>query len=74
MLGLLLHRVEPSPAVQLDASSAGLTRVGPRQGRLDAFRDFPDTEPFVDTDSRLFITRDGLSAVRRPSITGLRMA
>jgi hypothetical protein len=45
-----------------------------RQGRLDAVRDFPDAEPFVDTDCRLFVTRSGLFVVRRQDITGLRMA
>ena len=32
-----------------------------------------DTEPFVDADSRLFLTRQGLTVVRRQDITVLRM-
>jgi hypothetical protein len=56
------------------ATDAGLARVELRQGRLDAVRDFPDTEPFVDTDSRIFITRSGLSVVRHQTVTGLRMS
>jgi hypothetical protein len=55
------------------ATDAGLTRVELRQGRLDAVRDFPDTEPFVDTGSQIFMTCSGLSVVRRQNITGLRM-
>jgi hypothetical protein len=60
--------------VLFSATDAGLTRVELRQGRLEAVRDFPDAEPFVDTDCRLFVTRSGLSVVRRQDITGLRMA
>jgi hypothetical protein len=56
------------------ATDAGLTRVELRQARLEAIRDFPDAEPFVDTDCQLFVTRNGLSVVRRQDITGLRMS
>jgi hypothetical protein len=55
------------------ATDAGLTRVELRQGRLEASREFPDAEPFVDADCRLFMTRNGLTVVRRQDITGLRM-
>ena len=56
------------------ATDTGLTRVELKQGRLEAVREFPDAEPFVDAGCRLFMTRSGLTAVRRQDITGLRMA
>lgn len=52
----------------------GLTRVELKQGRLEAIREFPDAEPFVDADCRLFMGRNGLTVVRRQDINGLRMA
>jgi hypothetical protein len=54
-------------------TDAGLVRVELRQGRLEVVREFPDTEPFVDAESRLFLTRNGLTVVRRQDITALRM-
>jgi CRP-like cAMP-binding protein len=55
------------------ATDAGLVRVELRQGQLAVVREFPDTEPFVDADSRLFLTRHGLTVVRRQDVTALRM-
>lgn len=55
------------------ATDAGLVRVELRAGRLDVVREFPDTEPFVDADCRLFLTRHGLTVVRRQDVTALRM-
>ncbi|WP_426734818.1 hypothetical protein [Myxococcus faecalis] len=56
------------------ATDAGLTRVELRQGRLEAVRDFPDAEPFVDSGARLLLTRQGLVVVGRQELTALRMA
>ena len=39
-----------------------------------ATREFANTEPFVDADCRLFLTRHGLTVVRRQDVTALRMA
>ncbi|SEU00955.1 hypothetical protein [Stigmatella erecta] len=55
------------------ATDTGLVRVEPRQGRLEAVREFPDAEPFADAGCRLFMTRHGLTVVGRQHITGLRM-
>ncbi|MDC0712399.1 hypothetical protein POL68_28305 [Stigmatella sp. ncwal1] len=55
------------------ATDTGLIRVELRQGRLEAVREFPDTEPFVDTGCRLFMTKHGLTVVGRQHITALRM-
>jgi hypothetical protein len=57
----------------LNATEAGLVRVELRQGRLDVVREFPDTEPFVNAGCRLFLTRHGLTVVRRQDVTALRM-
>jgi hypothetical protein len=55
------------------ATDAGLVRVEVRQGRVEVVREFPDTEPFVDADSRLLLTRQGLVVVGRQEVTALRM-
>lgn len=55
------------------ASDAGLVRVELRQGRLEAVREFPDTEPFVDSGSQLFLAKQGLVVVGRQDIAALRM-
>ena len=55
------------------ATDAGLVRVEVRQGRVEQVREFPDTEPFVEADSRLLLTRQGLVVVRRQDLTLLRM-
>jgi hypothetical protein len=64
----------PVGDVLFAATDAGLTRVELRQGRLEAVREFPDAESFVDSGCRLLMTRSGLTAVRRQDISGLRMA
>ncbi|WP_426755802.1 hypothetical protein [Myxococcus sp. Y35] len=55
------------------ATDAGLTRVELRQGRLEAVREFPDAEPFMDAGGLLFLVRQGLAVVGRQDITALRM-
>jgi hypothetical protein len=55
------------------ATDAGLTRVELRQGRLEAVREFPDAEPFVDSGSQLFLVKQGLAVVGRQDIAALRM-
>ncbi|MCP3143082.1 hypothetical protein [Pyxidicoccus xibeiensis] len=56
------------------ATDGGLTRVELRQGRLEAVREFPDTEPFVDSGSQLHMVKQGLAVVGRRDISALRMA
>ncbi|MFP2931170.1 hypothetical protein ACLESO_39450 [Pyxidicoccus sp. 3LG] len=56
------------------ATDAGLTRVELRQGRLEAVREFPDAEPFVDSDSQLYLAKQGLAVVGRQDVSALRMA
>ncbi|NPC79496.1 hypothetical protein HPC49_14775, partial [Pyxidicoccus fallax] len=54
-------------------SDAGLIRVELRQGRLEAVREFPDAEPFMDSGSQLFLAKQGLVVVGRQDIAALRM-
>jgi hypothetical protein len=56
------------------ATDSGLTRVELRQGRLEAVREFPDAEPFVDSGSQLFLVKQGLAVVGRQDIAVLRMS
>ncbi|WP_338873134.1 hypothetical protein [Myxococcus stipitatus] len=56
------------------ATDTGLVRVELRQGRLETAREFPDTEPFVDSGCQLLLTREGLLVVGRQDLTTLRMA
>jgi hypothetical protein len=56
------------------ATDAGLVRVELRQGRLEAVREFPDAEPFVDSGSQLFLVKQGLAVVGRQDISALRMS
>ncbi|MBU8896705.1 hypothetical protein KRR26_13890 [Corallococcus sp. M34] len=55
------------------ATDAGLVRVEARHGQLTAAREFPDTEPFVDSGSQLLLTREGLLVVGTRDLTALRM-
>lgn len=56
------------------ATEAGLVRVEPRQSRLEVVREFPDTEPFVDSSSQVLLASEGLAVVGRQEVTLLRMA
>ncbi|HEY3322820.1 MAG TPA: hypothetical protein VGP72_20365 [Planctomycetota bacterium] len=51
----------------------GLVRIELDNGRIVQTRTFPDTEPFVDTGSRLILARDGLYIVGSRSISRLDM-
>ncbi|MCP3102612.1 hypothetical protein LZ198_27430 [Myxococcus sp. K15C18031901] len=56
------------------ATDAGLVRVELGNGRLEAVRGFPDTEPFVDSGCQVLLSRQGLLVVGRQALTTLRMA
>lgn len=49
----------------------GVVRVEPDNGKITVTRTFPDTEPFVDANTRLFIGSDGLYAVGHNEIIKL---
>ncbi|MFH1098782.1 MAG: hypothetical protein V1723_02600 [Candidatus Uhrbacteria bacterium] len=57
----------------LAATDDGIVRVEPQNGTILETKRFPDTEPFVDAASRLFVTKDGVAAVGRQEITVLKM-
>lgn len=56
------------------ATDAGILRVEPQQGTLVVTKQFPDTEPFVDSESALFPSLDGIQVVRRQTIQVLKVA
>ena len=49
----------------------GIVRVEPDQGKIVETKRFPDTEPFVEADSRLLFAADGIYVVGRTQITKL---
>lgn len=71
-LGSLRGKCSAGEAL-FSATDSGLVRVELQQGRLSVAREFANTEPFVDADCRLFLTRHGLTVVRRQDVTALRM-
>lgn len=56
------------------ATDAGIVRIEARGGALVETRAFPDTEPFVDPETRLFAGREGLFAVGHHEVFTLRIA
>lgn len=60
--------------VLLAPSDGGVARVEVRDGALVETRAFPDTEPFVDSSTRLFAGQGGLFAVSDNEIHTLRIA
>jgi H/ACA ribonucleoprotein complex subunit 3 len=57
----------------LAATDGGIVRVAADQGRVQVAAQFPDTEPFVDSDCRLFPVREGLAVISRQDIRLLRI-
>ncbi|MGC4119005.1 MAG: hypothetical protein QM765_31435 [Myxococcales bacterium] len=58
----------------LVATDAGIARVEVQAGgAITKTRDFPDTEPFVSSQSRLLVSRDGLVVVNQQEIAVLQL-
>ncbi|OLP20218.1 hypothetical protein BST81_01595 [Leptolyngbya sp. 'hensonii'] len=57
----------------LTATDEGIVRLQPEQGQIVKTREFPDTEPFVDTASQLFAGQQGLYVVRPQEIFLLKI-
>jgi hypothetical protein len=55
------------------ATDGGIVRLEVRAGAIQKTRDFPDTEPFVDAESRLFAGRRGLYVVGPRRIAVVKM-
>ena len=55
------------------ATDGGIARIEVRDGVIHKTRDFPDTEPFVDADSRLFAGTAGLYVAQPRRISVLKM-
>jgi hypothetical protein len=59
--------------VLLAATDSGIARIEVEAGQLQLTREFPDTEPFVDSHCQLLVGREGLFVVGRRDIAALRM-
>lgn len=55
------------------ATDDGLVRIEIQSGTLSVTRNFPDTESFVDSETRLLVTKKGLVAVGPQEITLIEM-
>jgi hypothetical protein len=58
----------------LTVTDDGFVRLVVEQGQIRVAAEFPDTEPFVDSECRLLPTRKGLAVVGRQDIRLLRIA
>lgn len=58
----------------LAPTDAGVVRVEPRDGALVVAAEFPDTEPFVDAGTRLFLDPAGLDVVSTREVTRVVLA
>jgi H/ACA ribonucleoprotein complex subunit 3 len=58
----------------LAATDDGIVKLGLHQGRIIKIQEFPDTEPFVDSNSQLFATQSGLFVVNQSEIQFLKMS
>lgn len=59
--------------VLLAATDAGIARVEIEGSGLRVTRQFPDTEPFVDSESQLLVGKDGLFVVSGRAVAALKM-
>ena len=58
----------------LAATDNGIVRVEPDGGTLTVVKEFPDTEPFVDSGCHLFAGKSGLYVVSRREIKSLKIS
>ncbi len=56
----------------LVATDEGIMRIEPRSGQLICTRQFPETEPFIDSSCTLIPANDGLYVIRAKSIQKLQ--
>jgi hypothetical protein len=69
-----IHGLAAGGNFVLAATDDGIVRAEINGGGISATQTFPDTEPFVDAASQLFVADDGLYAVTRKEITRLSIA
>ncbi len=72
-LGTIRGHTASGPAL-FAATDEGIVRVEPDGGNLVVTKQFPDTEPFVDSGVSLHAAGDGLAAVSRRHIRLLQIA
>lgn len=58
----------------LVATDSGIIRVDPQNGQLVKTKEFPDTEPFVNTNCQLIAGQEGLYVVTQQEIQLLQIA
>jgi len=58
----------------LAATDDGIVRVEPDGGTLSVVKEFPDTEPFVDSSCHLYAGKAGLFVVSRSEIKSLKIS
>ena len=56
------------------ATDDGIVRLEIDKGQIAVTKEFPDTEPFVDTHSRLYSAREGLYVVDRDEIKLIKIS
>ncbi|MCL1470217.1 hypothetical protein [Argonema antarcticum] len=57
----------------LAATDDGIVRVASQNGQIIQTKEFPDTEPFVDANSHLFASQQGLYVVKSQQILMLKI-
>lgn len=58
----------------LATTDEGIVRAEPNYGRIEKAKEFPDTEPFVDTSCHLFPGNEGLYVVGKREISLLKIS
>lgn len=71
-LGTLRGKCAAGPYL-FAATDDGIVRLEISAGQISPTREFPDTEPFVDSDSRLFVGPDGIYVVGPKEIQLLKI-
>jgi hypothetical protein len=58
----------------LSATDSGIVRIEADQGKLVVTKEFPDTEPFVDSHTKLYAGKKGLYAVGKNEVSMLKIS
>lgn len=58
----------------LSATDDGITRIEPFGNTLDVIKNFPDTEPFVDSGCHLYPSKNGLYVISKNEIKILKIS
>jgi len=72
-LGELRGKCAIGSSMLLAPTDTGINQVVSASGNIGVSKTFPDTEPFVDSHSQLFVVKDGIAVVGRRSINILQI-